>query len=146
MGLLEILVVNTTWPHDVANNVVGLTFVSLYCSVRGTPPEAPSLALFWLLSCLSCVQVKLCATVVCRQLLCYTVWRSIIYPFSTIHDASRLSLIWMGGGLTFTHVCVDSSQTVLEYYRSFAPFISVLIWHAYTRAPQTLPFCVFEAV
>ena len=25
------------------------------------------------------------------------------------------------------HVCVDSSQTVLEHHRSFAPFISVLI-------------------
>ena len=29
----------------------------------------------------------------------------------------------MDGALTFTHVCVDSSQTVLEHHRSFTPFI-----------------------
>ena len=33
----------------------------------------------------------------------------------------------MDGALTFIHICVDSSQTVLEHHRSFAPFISVLI-------------------
>ena len=29
----------------------------------------------------------------------------------------------MDGALTFIHICVDSSQTVLEHHRSFAPFI-----------------------
>ena len=33
----------------------------------------------------------------------------------------------MDGTLTFTHVCVVSSRTVLEHHRSFTPFISVLI-------------------
>ena len=33
----------------------------------------------------------------------------------------------MDGALTFIHIFVDSSQTVLEHHRSFAPFISVLI-------------------
>ena len=28
----------------------------------------------------------------------------------------------MDGALTFIHICVDSSQTVLEHHRSFAPF------------------------
>ena len=31
------------------------------------------------------------------------------------------SLTWMHGALTFTHVCVDSSWTVLEHHRSFIP-------------------------
>ena len=31
----------------------------------------------------------------------------------------------MDGALTFIHICVDSSQTVLEHHRSFAPFVSV---------------------
>ena len=35
---------------------------------------------------------------------------------------SRLSLNRWG-----LNICVDSSQTVLEHHRSFAPFISVLI-------------------
>ena len=30
-------------------------------------------------------------------------------------------------GIIFTHVCVDSSRTVLEHHRSFTLFISVLI-------------------
>ena len=33
----------------------------------------------------------------------------------------------MDGVITFTHVCVDSSEPVLEHHRSFTPFISVLI-------------------
>ena len=33
-----------------------------------------------------------------------------------VHDSSRLGLIWMGL-LTYTHVCVDSSRTVLEHHR-----------------------------
>ena len=32
----------------------------------------------------------------------------------------------MDGALTFTHVCVDSSQTVLEHHRSFIPALSNL--------------------
>ena len=35
----------------------------------------------------------------------------------------------MDGGSTFTHVCVDSSQTVLEYHRPFQrdPFIHICV-------------------
>ena len=40
---------------------------------------------------------------------------------SCVHDSSRLRLLWIDA---FTYVCVDSSQTVLEYHRSFSPFIS----------------------
>ena len=31
----------------------------------------------------------------------------------------------MDGALTFIHICVDSSQTVLEHHRSFAPFMHI---------------------
>ena len=34
------------------------------------------------------------------------------------------SPIWMGA-LTLTHVCVDSSQAVLEHHRSFIPYALV---------------------
>ena len=49
-----------------------------------------------------------------------------MYMYMYIHDSSGLKPD-VDGALTFTHVCVDSSRTVLEHHRPFTPFISVLI-------------------
>ena len=53
--------------------------------------------------------VQCACTVMCLSKYCLSL---------SVHVSSRLSLIWMGA-LTFTHVCVDSSQTVLEHNTPF---------------------------
>ena len=103
----------TLFPRIVTPSLTKLTAQKMSSSPGPSSPVQPII-------CHTELRESQCWHSYCSSIiiLCGPIYHAIIA--TVLYRVYRMLLIWMGLDEAFTHVCGDSSRTVLEYHRSLS--------------------------